>query len=57
MSSRTAAGQGSVRVESEVAKATKEDLELVRTVSQIVVRQFYQDQHAILIDVLTKHLV
>ena len=44
-------------MESEVAKATKEDLELVRTVSQIVVRQFYQDQHAILIDVLTKHLV
>lgn len=57
MSTRPGGGQGGGRAEAEVPTATKEDLELVRTVCQIVARQFYQDQHAILIDVLSTHLV
>lgn len=52
-----AGGQGGGRNETDVPAATKDDLELLRTVFQIVTRQFYQDQHAILIDVLSKHLV
>lgn len=50
-------GQNGSRREAEVPTASKEDLDSVRTVFQIVARQFYQDQHAILIDVLSKHLV
>jgi hypothetical protein len=49
--------QRSARDENEVPAATKEDLDLVRTVCQIVIRQFYQDQHAILVDVLSKYTV
>lgn len=57
MSVRPGAGQNGRGQETEVPTATKDDLELVRTVFQIVVRQFYQDQHVILIDILSKHLV
>jgi hypothetical protein len=57
MSVRPGGGQNGRVQETEVPTATKDDLDLVRTVFQIVARQFYQDQHAILIDVLSKHLV
>lgn len=45
------------RPEHERPTASEEDLRLVRTVCQMVTRQFYSDQHVITIDILSKYSV
>jgi transcription initiation factor TFIIE subunit alpha len=51
------ASQSGSRSEQERPTATEEDLRLVRTVCQMVTRQFYSDQHVITIDILSKYSV
>lgn len=57
MSLQQGTGQARARTEADLPAASDEDLNLVRTVCQMVTRQFYSDQHVILVDILSNHLV
>lgn len=43
--------------DASLPEATQADLDLVRNLCQIVVRQFYGDQHAIVMDLLSRYLL
>lgn len=57
MSLQQSTGQARTRTEADLPAASDQDLDLVRTVCQMVTRQFYSDQHVILVDILSNHLV
>lgn len=43
--------------DNDLTDASEDDLRLVRTVCQMVARQFYSDQHVIVVDLLSKYQV
>lgn len=52
-----ASGPSRERKDKRLPDATDDDLAVVRNLCQIVARLFYADQHAIVIDILSRHTV
>lgn len=50
-------GGGGGEEEGDRRDATKADMDSMRILFQIVTRQFYDDAHVILVDILSKHQV